>query len=358
MDTDPSIPTVTHGSTLRDVVRSIDRYEKGITLLVDEQRHLLRTITDGDVRRALLDRVSLTDTITAAIEQHPGFGATRPVTAPLGATRSELLRLMRERALSQIPLLEESGCVAGLVTLADLIPSETSAMEAVIMAGGRGSRLAPLTAETPKPMLQVGDRPLLEHTLDQLRQAGIEQVRITTHFLGDRIRDYFGDGSKHGLNIDYLDETKPLGTGGALRLVDAKAPMLVINGDVLTRVDFRAMLEFHTQHAAALTLAVRKFDMQVPYGVVNSEGPSVLEISEKPVHEFFVNAGIYLLEPMVLEHLPSDGHFHMTDLIANLLKKELPVVSFPIHEYWLDIGQPKTYEQANRDAAAGGRFHQ
>ena len=232
----------------------------------------------------------------------------------------------------------------------NLIPTQDLPIQAVIMAGGLGIRLRPLTEDLPKPMLPVGGKPLMELVIEQLRQIGIRRVNVTTHYKPEKISDHFGDGSSFGIDLQYINEDKPLGTGGALGLIDApKETMLVINGDILTQVDFRAMLAYHQEHRAVMTVAVRQYDIKVPYGVIECEESRVCALKEKPQMHFLVNAGIYLLEPKVYEFIPKHEHFNMTDLIQRLLDSDQIVTSFPIIEYWLDIGKLADYEQAQKD---------
>jgi NDP-sugar pyrophosphorylase family protein len=270
--------------------------------------------------------------------------------------QAELLQLMRNHVIRQIPLLDPERRVAGLVTLDELMPDQVLPLQAVIMAGGSGTRLRPLTDEVPKPMLPVGDRPLMELIIKQLRQAGIQRVNIATHYRPEKITSYFGDGKKFGVELNYVTEERPLGTAGALGLMDyPEEPLLVINGDILTRVNFRALLEYHHEHEADLTVGVRKYEVQVPFGVVECEGHNVCRLQEKPSLSFFVNAGIYLLDPMVHQYIPNRQHMDMTDLIERLINKGCAVVSFPIMEYWLDIGEHADYVRAQEDMK-NGRF--
>jgi len=218
------------------------------------------------------------------------------------------------------------------------------------MAGGLGSRLRPLTEDLPKPMLPVGGKPLMELVIEKLRQVGIRRVNVTTHYKPEKISEHFGDGSSFGVSLNYVNEEKPLGTGGALGLIDEpNETMLVINGDVLTQVDFRAMLLFHQEHQADMTVAVRQYDIKVPYGVIECIGAKVCSLKEKPEINLLVNAGVYLLEPTVYRFIPNGKHFNMTDLIQWLLDAGRTVASFPIIEYWLDIGQVVDYEKAQTD---------
>ncbi len=331
-------------ATLRDALSAITLNRTGIVAVVDADRKLLGTLTDGDVRRALLAGKDLTTTIALLVRDQ------EPVSADLDADYATLVALLHSRDVRQIPLLDADGRLADLVTLEDLLPDEVVPLQAVIMAGGFGQRLRPLTEKMPKPMLPVGDKPVMELIIGQLREFGIRKVNVTTHYEPEKIHDYFGDGQAFGVDLNYVSEDSPLGTAGALSLMDEKTePLLVINGDILTQVDFRAMLNFHREHKAVVTVGVRQYDLQVPYGVIESNGFAVTGLREKPVLNFFVNAGIYLLEPAVHQFIPCGQHFDMTDLIKILLKEGHLVASFPIVEYWLDIGQHADYVQAQKD---------
>ena len=346
--------TIPVGEQLRAAVVAIDRNQRGIALVVDSDCRLTGTVTDGDVRRAMLAGKGLDTPVANLLAEKIESPYPQPVTALAGTDASVLLQIMRDRVIRQIPLVDAEGRVAGLVTLDDLAPDQPLGLQAVIMAGGFGSRLMPLTQEMPKPMLLVGDKPLMEIIINQLRHAGIRQVNITTHFQRDKIKSHFGDGHNHGVVLNYIDEETPLGTAGALGLMPLPTePMLVINGDILTDVDFKAMLEFHRDHRAEMTIAVRKYDLEVPYGVVESEGVNVHRLTEKPQFSFFVNAGIYLLEPAVHGLIPGGQSFNMTDLIQRMLDAGRSVVSFPVREYWLDIGRHSDYDLAQ--SYAGGR---
>lgn len=343
-------------SSLKDVIGALNRNLKGIVLLVDERHKLLGSLTDGDVRRAFLAGAGLDETAASLLKRKTDSRFPWPITAKEGESRANLLRLMKEHSIRQVPLLDDQDRVVDMVVMADLVPHEDNCLKAVVMAGGKGSRLMPMTSDTPKPMLPMGDRPLLELILDQLKQAGISQVKIATHYLADRIKEHFGDGSGFGLDVGYINEKEPLGTAGALGLIKpSDAPLLVINGDVLTRVDIKAMLEFHRETGAVISVGVRKYDLSVPYGVVECDGTMVKSLKEKPVQSFFVNAGIYLLEPEALALVPNNQVFDMTELVQRLIKEGRCVSSFPIHEYWLDIGQQDDYLQAQKDVM-NGRF--
>jgi NDP-sugar pyrophosphorylase family protein len=240
-----------------------------------------------------------------------------------------------------------------VVTLQELLPQPAAPVHAVIMAGGFGKRLLPFTEELPKPMLSVDGRPLLERIVGRLRDSGIRQINVTTHFRPEKIVEHFGDGEAFGVDISYVNEDRPLGTGGALGLMPVPdETTLVINGDVLTQVDFRTMLMYHRHHQADMTVAVSQYEIAVPYGVVECEGPQICRLQEKPQLNVLVNAGIYLLEPSVYRFVTNGEALQMTDLITRLLDAGRSVISFPIFEQWLDIGQHADYARA-QDLAAG-----
>jgi len=343
--------------SIRVAMMCIDRGSYGIALVVDSERRLRGTITDGDVRRAILAGTDLESPISVILDKKINTQYPKPVTAAPETDRTALIDLMRESGLRQIPVLDDDGKVVDLVMLDDLIPTQDLPLQAMIMAGGLGTRLRPLTEDLPKPMLPVDGKPLMELVIEQLRQVGIRRVNVTTHYKPEKISDYFGNGSSFGVELNYVNEDRPLGTGGSLGLIEAPTePMLVINGDILTQVDFRAMLAYHQEHRAVMTVAVRQYDIKVPYGVIECEGSRVCALKEKPQMHFLVNAGVYLLEPKVYEFIPNGEHFNMTDLIQWLLDSDHIVASFPIIEYWLDIGQLADYEQAQNDMKQRGNL--
>ena len=332
----------------------IDQSAKGIALVLDKQRHLIGTVTDGDIRRAILAGMDLELSISELIRQRQPSFASGAITAPLGTDDTTLLHLMTESGVRHIPLVDDDDCVADISFLTELVKEYELPLHALVMAGGQGSRLRPLTEELPKPMLPVGDKPLLQLIVEQLRQAGIRQVNVATHYKGDVIAEHFKNGEAFGVDIRYVKEDHPLGTAGALSLLEeTDEPLLVINGDILTRVDFRALLHFHREHKADLTVCVRQYEFNVPYGVIDADGVNVKGILEKPVVRQFINAGIYLLNPHVRRLIPNGQPYDIPDLIERLIKEERTVVCFPIREYWLDIGKVDQYDQAKADIAAG-----
>jgi dTDP-glucose pyrophosphorylase len=335
--------------SLHEVVVTIQNGEKQIALVVDEQQHLLGTITDYDLRKAILGGIKMD--VAASVIMQKSFTSVK-----CGMSASEIFDIMRIKSLRHMPVVDEHGTVVDLAHLFDIVKQKSVDISAVVMAGGLGRRLRPLTENVPKPMLPIGNRPLLEIILQQLRLAGFQQVHVSTYHKEEVITKHFGDGSKYGVDINYLTEKQPLGTAGALGQLGALSsdePILVINGDILTGLDFQTMLDYHREHKADITVAVRKYEFLVPYGVVECEGSNICKLKEKPKYNFFVNAGVYLIESSARSYIPKDQYFNMTDLIQALIDSGLSVISFPIIEYWLDIGKQTDYLQAQEDIKSG-----
>ncbi|MFM7037831.1 MAG: nucleotidyltransferase family protein [Planctomycetaceae bacterium] len=332
-------------ATVQDAMASIDAGGRGIALLVRSDGHFIRTITDGDLRRAILAGHAVTTRLDAALD----ITAVRSITAPVNTPRDEQLALMVRCGVRHLPLLSADGTVSEL-SCAEHVQDDKLRLQAVIMAGGFGTRLRPLTDDTPKPMLPVGGRPLMERTIEGLQRAGVSRINVTTHYMPEKIIQHFGGGQKFGVELNYVSEDQPLGTAGALRLIsEVEEPLLVMNGDILTNIDYRSLLKYHREHDAKLTVALRQYEMQVPYGVVEAKDGVVSELREKPRITFLVNAGIYLLEPSVLRYIPESGRYDMTDLINRLLQQGETVVGFPVMEYWLDIGRLDDFQKAQED---------
>jgi dTDP-glucose pyrophosphorylase/CBS domain-containing protein len=337
---------------VRQAMEKIDARASGIVLIIDEARRLIATITDGDIRRAILHEVGLDQPLGELLARQKK--TSPPFTAPEGLARGALRSKLVELRLQQLPIIDADGRVVDLALLKDLQIDAQPTMQALIMAGGFGTRLMPLTRNTPKPMLPVGGRPLLEHTVERLTAAGVRDINISTHYLAEKITAHFGDGSKFGVTMRYIQEDKPMGTGGALcRLGDLVQTTLIINGDIVTDLDFRALAQFHRDHNAAATMAVAKYDVPVPYGVVEHNGPDVTGLREKPVLSQFINAGIYLVEPRAQKFLERDRLFKMTELVERLIANGERVVLFPVREYWIDVGQHADYERVQRDVGNG-----
>jgi dTDP-glucose pyrophosphorylase len=335
---------------ISECIAILDHTGMGVLAVCDGQTKLLGIVTDGDVRRAILRK-------TAMNEPCISIAGTSPLTATEGISPLDALQLMNHGKpflVNHLPILDAEGRLVDLLLRSDLQQIDAPGVRAVVMAGGFGTRLRPLTEDTPKPMLPLGDRPVMEHIIGQLREAGISQVNVTTHYLPEKIRSHFGDGSEFGVSIDYVEEHSPLGTAGSLSLVESSdEPLLVINGDILTKVDFRAMVAYHRELRADMTVGVRQYELKVPYGVLECDDMVVTAIREKPTVRLFVNAGVYLLEPHVHARIPRDERYDMTDLMEHLIRDGKRVVSFPIIEYWMDIGQISDYEKAKSDLESG-----
>ncbi|MBI3506472.1 MAG: nucleotidyltransferase family protein [Proteobacteria bacterium] len=331
-------------ASVRDALTALDRGQAKIALVCDAGDRLLGTVTDGDVRRALIAGRDLGVPVADIMHRQPAF-------ATPAATRDEILARMRALDIDQMPVVDGHGRVIGLHVLHDFDRKPVRPNRVVLMAGGEGRRLRPLTENMPKPMLPVGGRPILETILSAFIDQGFGHFYISVNYRGDLIREHFGDGSRWGAHIDYLDESEPLGTAGALSLLPEKPrePVFVMNADLLTRVNFEAMLDYHVTAGAAATMCVREYGVEVPFGVVEFSGDRITRLVEKPTNTFFINAGIYLLSPEAVARVPAGASYHMTTLFHDLIAEGAPCVSFPVHEYWLDIGRVSDFERAHRD---------
>jgi dTDP-glucose pyrophosphorylase/CBS domain-containing protein len=335
---------VSPSATLEEVMSVIDRSGTQIVLVVNQDRCLVGTITDGDFRRAMLRGFPMTTRAKQVMYRDFCY-------LPSTATAEEALALMRHKAIHQVPVLDDAGHVIHLFRLEDFIKLKSRPNPVIIMAGGKGERLKGYTKDCPKPMLTIGNKPILEIILEQAIDAGFRDFYLSVNYLKDQIKDYFGNGASWCVSIEYLEEDKPLGTAGALSLLPAMRdyPLLVLNGDILTRVAYGRLLRFHSEHESEATLCVREHTTQIPYGVVRMDDVTVQAMEEKPVLNHYVNAGIYLLEPGLLELVPPDQFFDMPQLIEKAIAHEHRVNAFPIHEYWLDIGLPETLDRAHEE---------
>ena len=329
---------------IRSAIKTIDTAGMQIALVVDDQGCLLGTVTDGDVRSAILRGVSLTASVQKIMNHHP-------ITAQSNQSRERFLSIMSEHKIHQVPLLDTKGRVTGIEFIDDLIKEKKKENIVVIMAGGLGSRLRPLTNDCPKPLLHVGQKPILETILENFIEHGFETFYVAVNYKDEMIKKYFGNGKSLGCKIRYLSEKRKLGTAGALSLLPLKPrkPVIVMNGDLLTKINFNQLLDFHRQHKASATMCIREYDLQVPYGVVKMNEHLIREIEEKPIHKFFVNAGIYVFEPKVFRRIPRNKPLDMPRLLQSLTKAKQHVAAFPIREYWLDIGRMDDLDRANQE---------
>ena len=329
-------------ATLREVIAVIERAGLQIALVTEGDRQLVGTITDGDVRRGLLRGLGLDAPASEILTRDP-------ITAAPDLSLHDDGWLFQKRLARRIPIVDAGGRVLGLALPEDEVTPPRAANPVVIMAGGLGTRLGHLTKDTPKPLLKVGSKPILETILEGFVAQGFGRFYLSVNYKAQMIEDYFGDGSSFGCEISYLRETERLGTAGALSLFDTPptVPVFVMNGDLLTKVNFRQMLEFHRSHRQRVSVAVRKYDVQVPFGVVELQRSAITRIVEKPEYTYFVNAGIYLLNPECLSLVPKHQFYDMPDLLSAVLGRGWNVGSFPLHEYWLDVGRLDDFEAAN-----------
>lgn len=328
-------------TSIHETIKKIDRSALQVALVVDEQNKLLGTVTDGDVRRGMLKAISLQEPVSVIMNPNP-------ITAGPNEPSDAILAMMKRRRLHHIPVVDRAGRLVGLEVLDELLRPAPHDNVVVLMAGGRGTRLLPLTENCPKPMLQVDGKPILENILLDLIEHGFRRFYITVYYKADMIRGHFGGGGQWGVSIEYIEEDKQLGTAGALSLLQEtpSVPLLVMNGDLLTKVNFQYLLDFHNGNKAKATMCIREYDIKIPYGVVEIEKQNIRGIDEKPAHRFFVNAGIYVLDPVVLELIPKNTFFNMTDIFKKLIENDYETAVFPIREHWLDIGQIDDLEKA------------
>ena len=333
------------GTPILEAIRILDQASMQICLVVNDGNFLLGTITDGDIRRGILRKTTLTDPVEKIMN-------SSPQTVGPDKTDAEILDLMGRLLIHQIPVINSAGYVIDLKAVDHLVSARaTKPNWVVLMAGGLGSRLRPITETVPKPMIPVGPKPVLETILDNFTEQGFRNFYISVNYKAEMVKEHFGNGERWGAEIRYLHEQTPLGTAGPLGLIDEvpKDPMLIMNGDLLTRVKFENILTFHHEHGATATMAVREYDFQVPFGVVRIEDTNIVGIDEKPVHKFFVNAGIYVIEPDVLSLVERGQPQDMPNLFQSMIEAGKTTSVFPVREYWLDIGRLDDLDQANRE---------
>ena len=335
-------------TTIRQALEIIDKGAMKIALVVDEHDLLIGTVTDGDIRRGFLKGRGFDDPIETIYFRKPTFCSVEE-------SKDVILQKALDRKLQQIPIVDKKGRLVGIEEIDELIRPKRRANKVVIMAGGQGIRLRPLTHITPKPMLHVGKKPILELILENCKKGGFKDFIICVNYLSHVIKDYFKDGSSWDVNINYTEEPKKMGTAGALSLIadNLKEPFLVMNGDLLTDLDFTRLIDFHLSEDSIATMCVREYDLKVPFGVVNIDGGRVAGIQEKPVQKFYVSAGIYAFSPNVLTFMDKDTHLDMPNLFQSLIHKGEKISSFLLHEYWLDVGRMDDFERANYEYCDG-----
>lgn len=331
-----------------ETMKIIDKTMRQFAVVVDKNSCLLGTVTDGDIRRGILKGLSLETSIKEVMNHSPVYEKD-------GEKIVYYKEIMIRKKLKQLPVVNSEKQLQYVLFSDDLVHTLQKENKVVLMAGGLGTRLHPLTEDIPKPMLKVGNKPILEIIIESFKNFGFKNFILSVNFKKDIIKDYFQDGTHLGVNINYIEETKKLGTAGALSLLmeNPKNPFLVMNGDLLTKINYEQLLDFHMETSSIATMCVHEYEYQIPYGVIEIDKHCLVSIKEKPVHKSFVNSGIYVLNPEVLEYVPQDKFYNMPELFKKLIKEQKQVSAFPLREYWLDIGRLDDYKKANGDFRRG-----
>lgn len=334
--------------TIKEVVNILDKVALRIVLITGESDFLIGTISDGDVRRGLLKGLDLSSSIESIIKKNP-------IVVSPEVNRELVLQIMTSNKIQQIPIINEKNQVIGLHLWDELNKPVVCSNIIVIMAGGKGTRLHPQTKICPKPLLPVAGKPILEHLIDRAKNQGFTNFVLAIHYLGQMIEDHFGDGDKFGVKIQYLRESSPLGTAGALSLLDSKpeSSFIVTNGDVITDINYVELLNYHQQNNAAATMAVRGYELQNPYGVVKTQGLEIIGFEEKPIFRSHINAGVYVLEPSVLNVLEKSVPCDMPTLLKRLQEESKRLIAFPIHEPWFELGRPEEFKKFSLNSEFG-----
>lgn len=330
--------------SVRDAIGAIDRSRRQIALVVDDDGRLLATVTDGDVRRGILKGIDLDGPVSQVMH-------TAPTTVTDGAPQAETRALIRARKLHHVPVIDRAGRLVDLATVDDLFGVTPKDTRVVLMAGGLGTRLRPLTETVPKPMLTVGGKPLLEQIIGVFAEQGFWRISVSVNYRREMIEEHFGDGRAFGVEIDYVQEDRAMGTAGALSLLTARpeAPFIVMNGDLLVSLQFSELLAFHHDKGASGTMVVREYEHQIPYGVVRAENDLMTGIEEKPTERYFVNGGIYVLSPEALDLIPSGEPMDMPSLLSKITGEGGKVAVYPLRDYWRDIGRIDDLEAARTE---------
>jgi dTDP-glucose pyrophosphorylase len=329
---------VLESATLKEAAENLTMSTLKICLIIDGDGRLIGTISDGDIRRGLLRGLMLASSIQEIVKKNP-------LVVPAGVCKELIRQIMAANQIQQIPEVDEKNRVLALHTWDEFSAPKSLANTMVIMAGGKGSRLRPHTEACPKPMLPVGGKPMLEHIVERAKLDGFSNFIFAVHYLGHMVEDYFGDGNRFNVKIEYLKEKEPLGTAGALSLLINKinAPFIVTNGDVITDIRYGELLDFHIRHDAMATMAVRLHEWQHPFGVVQMNGLEITGFEEKPINRTHINAGVYALNPSALNILEKNSHCDMPILFERLQAQSQRIVAYPMHEPWLDVGRPEDF---------------
>ncbi len=332
-------------SSMEDAINVLTKEALRIVIVVGADGGLLGIVTDGDIRRALVRGCTIASPVSEFMHENP-------VVASSEDSRLSIVSMMKEKDLLVVPVVNEKNRVTGVETLVQLLATKKYDNPVFLMAGGFGKRLSPLTDDIPKPLLKVGSKPILETILEQFAGYGFHNIFISVHYKADMLKEYFEDGKKWGVNIQYVQEKEPLGTAGSIGLLPKSIPNLpivVMNGDLLTKVSFERLLEFHEESGESATMCVREYDFEVPYGIIESDDNKVKRIVEKPVHSFFVNAGIYIISPEFARSINGNNYLDMPSFLNSKLDSGDKVNVYPVHEYWVDIGGMDEYQLARKN---------
>lgn len=336
--------TALEGTSIKDVMKIIEKSAKQICLVVDNNNQLIGTVSDGDIRRGLLNNIPLSNPVDTIC-------CKTPITAHINDSREKILSVLKANKIHRIPILNDKNVVVRLELIDEFFVNQKYNNTVILMVGGLGSRLRPLTENTPKPMLNIGGKPILQTIVESFASRGFTKIIMSTGYKSEKIQAYFKDGSEFGVQIEYIVEKKKMGTVGSLTLLNQKQKptesFFVMNGDLLTNINYEKMLDFHINNKSEATMCVRSYDYTVPYGVVTCNNEKITSIDEKPVHSFFVNAGIYLLEPECIDLIPHNEYYDMTSLFEKILANGGKTNAFPLQEFWLDIGGISEYDKAN-----------
>jgi dTDP-glucose pyrophosphorylase/predicted transcriptional regulator len=332
---------ITTDATIKKALKVIEDGAIKIALVVDKRDKLIGTLSDGDIRRGFLKGLSISSSVKSLINKKPLVGKKNDI-------KEKLLNIAFSKKIHQIPIVDSKGKVTEILLTDELKKNEIKLNKVVIMAGGKGTRLRPLTKNTPKPMLKVGGKPILQTIIKRFSDCGFKDLIICVNYKSHIIENYFGNGDKFGVKIEYVKEKKRMGTAGALSFIKKKLtkPFFVINGDLLTNLDFEKMLDFHDKYNSNATMSVKDYNIVSPYGEVNLDGADIVSIEEKPKRKVFVNAGVYILDPKCINLIPKK-FYDMPSLFKKIIAKKYKTVSFPLEEYWLDIGRFNDYKKAN-----------
>ena len=335
---------VSKDASIEEAMEQIQNGELRVAIITGEDDRLVGVVTDGDIRRGILNGHELESLVTEVMSENP-------VTVHEEEDRGAIKQTMQDHHIHQVPVVDGEDRVVGVETIDDVLSPDKRPNPVVIMAGGLGTRLRPITNDCPKPLVEVGGAPILQTNLERLSAQGFRDVYLSVNYKADMIEDHFGDGADWDLEITYLREREPRGTAGALSLLEdaPDVPLLVMNGDLLTTLNFGRLIDFHRKQSVMATMCVLGRDVEIPYGVIETNGDKIADIEEKPTDRYFVNAGIYVLESKTLEYVPEEAFYHMTDLFQRLVDEGGDVTAYPIQEYWRDVGKKEDLREAQEE---------